>query len=942
MVGIKDIKIKPKLIGAFLFVGLIPLIIIALLILNKVKNRMMEQAFSQLEAIQKIKFGQITAYFGERQVDIRVLSNNPFTKKAITELNRASRSAIKKGFSGRKLLEDPEFKAVYDVYFPTFKYFIEQNNYYNLFLIDPDDGHVFFTVAQKSDFGTFLSRQNHHLAVTWKKTLITGRPALSDMALDAPTMEVPAQFIASTVVDDGKIIGVVALQIPNNQINAIMQERYGIGNTGETYLVGSDMKMRSDSYLDPTGHSVMASFKGTVQDNGVKTKASRQALAEREGKEVIIGYNNNPVLSVYSPIELASGIRWAIIAEIGLTEVAAPINAMRWSVIWIGLIISIMVAAFAFRLGNSIANPIKKIAGVAQEITRGDLNQNVDLAQKDEIGQLADAFRHMSNSLKAKAEVAREIAQGNLEVEVKAVSDKDVLGKAMVTMKQSISALVSDVNTLIKTAKQGKLDARADASKHGGEFRKIIQGVNETLDAIIGPLNMAADYVDRIAQGNIPQKITDEYRGDFNEIKNNLNQCIDAINGLVAEMSSLTKAAVDGKLAIRGDVNKFHGVFARIVQGVNDTLEAVISPINVAVEYVDRIAQGNIPQRITDEYRGDFTDIKNNLNLLISAMEEISGVATDIAHGDLTVTIRQRSSQDKLMQALAMMINGLTKTVADIQAVANQLADGSQGMSATAEQISQGATEQAAAAEQASASMQQMSANISQNTDNAQQTETIAVKAAEDAKKSGTAVSQAVSAMKDIADKIAIIGEIARQTNMLSLNASIEAARAGEHGKGFAVVAAEVRKLAERSQTAAVEINELASTSVAVAENASQMLAKLVPHIQKTAELVQEISAASHEQRAGAEQVNSAIQQLDQVTQQNASAAEQMASMAEQLSAQAEQLRNTVELFKINKRQQKPKDATEKPTAVKIKPSGEPVGLKLNLKNNDDSQFERY
>jgi methyl-accepting chemotaxis protein len=193
-----------------------------------------------------------------------------------------------------------------------------------------------------------------------------------------------------------------------------------------------------------------------------------------------------------------------------------------------------------------------------------------------------------------------------------------------------------------------------------------------------------------------------------------------------------------------------------------------------------------------------------------------------------------------------------------------------------------------------------MTSNIRQNADNAMQTEKIAVKSAFAAREGGKAVEETVRAMKEIANKISIIEEIARQTNLLALNAAIEAARAGEHGKGFAVVASEVRKLAERSQKAAAEISHLSGTSVEVAEKAGDLLDKMVPDIQRTADLVQEINAASREQDLGAEQINKAIQQLDQVIQQNASASEEMASTAEELSSQSEQLQNTIGFFRVD------------------------------------------
>ena len=470
----------------------------------------------------------------------------------------------------------------------------------------------------------------------------------------------------------------------------------------------------------------------------------------------------------------------------------------------------------------------------------------------------------------------------------------------------SINALVADAAMLAKAAVEGKLATRADAAKHGGDYRKIVEGVNSTLDSVIGPLNVAADYVDKISRGAIPNRISDTYNGDFNTIKNNLNTCIDSINLLVADANTLAKAAVEGKLATRADATKHGGDYRKIVEGVNSTLDAVIGPLNVAANYVDRISKGDIPPQITDTYQGEFNTIKNNLNTLIVAMNDITRAAEEIAQGNLTVTVRERSAQDKLMQALIAMVAGLTRTVTDIRSIAGEVSSASQSISAASVQVSNGATAQAASAEEASSSMEEMVSNIKQNADNAQQTDKIATKSSKDAQDSGKCVLEAVSAMKEIASKISIIEEIARQTTLLALNAAIEAARAGEHGKGFAVVAAEVRKLAERSQKAAGEINHLSGTTVKVSEKAGEMLDKLVPDIQKTAELVQEITAASKEQDTGSEQINKALQQLEKVIQQNASAAEEMASTTEELTGQSDQLISALGFFKTGDTGQPP------------------------------------
>jgi methyl-accepting chemotaxis protein len=280
------------------------------------------------------------------------------------------------------------------------------------------------------------------------------------------------------------------------------------------------------------------------------------------------------------------------------------------------------------------------------------------------------------------------------------------------------------------------------------------------------------------------------------------------------------------------------------------------------------------------------------------SLNRMADAATALADGDLTARVDPQSERDVLGNALARMVDKLRQMIAEVTQGANGLSAAAQQVSSASQSLSQGTSEQAASVEETSASLEEMSASITRNAENSKEMEKIAVKGAVDAEESGRSVQETVDAMKQIAQKTGIVEEIAYQTNLLALNAAIEAARAGEHGRGFAVVAAEVRQLAGRSQNAAKEISELAKSSVRIAETSGKQLIDLVPAIRKTAELVQEVAAASGEQSSGVNQVNKAMGMMDQITQRNASASEELASTAEEMSSQAESLSQLMSFFK--------------------------------------------
>jgi len=390
------------------------------------------------------------------------------------------------------------------------------------------------------------------------------------------------------------------------------------------------------------------------------------------------------------------------------------------------------------------------------------------------------------------------------------------------------------------------------------------------------------------------------------------NDLYPAIDPTTDGIGKLTEYQLEAAKELREQgIDLFHSLIQlTVITGLLITLAAIGVVVFVtnaikrnlflATELASAVAQGDVSATASVNSNDEVKDLVDALNTMTANLRNTADIADKISNGDLTVTPKPLSDKDVLGLSLESMVERLRGVVADAIAAAENVSAGSQELSASAEQVSQGATEQAASAEEASASMEEMASNIKQNADNAAQTEKIARQSAKDAEISGEAVSRAVQAMRTIAEKIGIVQEIARQTDLLALNAAVEAARAGEHGKGFAVVASEVRKLAERSQSAAAEISAMSGDTVKAAQEAGDMLGRLVPDIRKTAELVSEISAACREQDIGAAQINEAIQQLDKVTQQNSGASEEMSATSEELATQAEELQASIAFFKVD------------------------------------------
>ena len=472
------------------------------------------------------------------------------------------------------------------------------------------------------------------------------------------------------------------------------------------------------------------------------------------------------------------------------------------------------------------------MTAAADKLAQGDISQDVTYQSPSEMGQLAEAFRSMIASMRAKAEAVDQFSRGNLTAQVEVASEHDLLGRGMVTLRENMAYMVEEIQKMIQAAKQGQLNQRGRVEQFQGSFRDIVQGINETLDAVIGPLNVAADALDRFGKGESPHPVEGTFLGDFGKIQHGVNGTLAAVRQRNQDLQMLITAAKEGKLSVRVDTTKYTGYNGKLMAGLNEMCDSIIGPLQLAARYLDQISKGEIPPHVTENYQGEFNTLKNNLNTCIDAVmkpiREAADILQQISMGDLTVRVHGdyqgdhaaiKDNINKMADDLQRSMGEIGSNVQALSAASDALAKISTQMGTNAEESASQANLVSAASEQVSRNVQtvatgieEMSASIQEIAKNASTASKIADSAVAVARSATTTVSQLGESSNEIGKVIKVITSIAEQTNLLALNATIEAARAGEAGKGFAVVANEVKELAKETAKATEEIRQKIET----------------------------------------------------------------------------------------------------------------------------------
>ncbi len=678
---LKNIKLKTKLIIMFLLVSILPLVSLGLITSNITTSSLKTKAFDQLVSVRSIKKEQIETFFGERLSDVKVLADSPFIVQAFKDMHTVFNSGGGalgeefKGYTNEEYDAPDAYRQVHDKYFDNLKYYMEQYGYYDLFLMGPEFGDISFTVTKEADFGQRSADIKSSLADVWNLAANKGKVTLSDTKRYAPSANAPAQFVAAPIKEDDEIIGVVALQLSIAAVNNIMQQRDGMGETGETYLVGPDQLMRSDSFLDKINHSVAASF-ANPEKGKVNTDATREALDGNSGAKIIIDYNGNPVLSAYTSLKIGEN-RWALIAEIDEAEAFESITVLWNTMFIIALAALIFVSVFALFFAASITRPILKAVDFSKEMSQGDFTQNVETQANDEIGNMFDALNSMSTNL---AEMIREVNDNSLSLEASSTELSAIASQMVsssdstVERSHSVSSAAEEMNVNMNSV----ASAMEEASGNVDNVAAASEQMSANVSGIVNDIESVRESTDdTVASAEEVLKNVTTLGREAEEI-GTVTETITAISdktNLLALNATIEAArageAGKGFAVVANEIKDLASQTASATTDIGNRLKGIQDSAGIAVTGVGEISQ------MINSINDTIISIRETMTQQNSAIQEISENINQTSLGikEINQNVTQTSEAAGLVATEISEVNGMASEMSTSNSQLNQSAE---------------------------------------------------------------------------------------------------------------------------------------------------------------------------------------------------------------------------------------------------------------------------